>query len=89
MIKVGGNKAPTLSLLEQGDYDKIMDNHNGFLYTLVQNKDEVEKYWPSAMLLNVDPLVVVPVAPEFQIGEPSWAGFSFAGTFYTINDLFS
>ena len=80
---------PTLSLLEQRDSDKIMDNQNGFPWTLVQNRDEVEKYWPSAVLPNADPPVAVPVGPKFQIDEPSWACFSFSGTFYTLNDLFS
>ena len=65
MAKVGGNKAPTLSFLEQRDYDKIMDNQNGFLWTLVQDRDEMKKYWPSAVLLNADPPVAVPVGPEF------------------------
>ena len=83
------NKTPTLSLQEQNDNDKIVDNQNGFSWTLVQDRVEVEKYWPSRVLSNADPLVAVPIGPEFQIGEPSWAGFSFAGTFYTINDLFS
>ena len=49
----------------------------------------MEKYWSTAVLPNADPPVAVLVGPEFQIGEPSWAGFSFAGTFYTLNDLFS
>ena len=89
MAKVGGNKAPTLSFLEQRDYDKIMDNKNGFPWTLVQDRDEVEKYWPSAVLPNANPPVAVSVDPKFQISEPNWAGFSFAGTFYTLNDLFS
>ena len=40
------------------------------------------------MLPNAEPPVVVSVDLEFQIGEPSWVGFSFAGTFYTLNDLF-
>ena len=89
MAKAGGNKALTLSLLEQRDYNKNMDNQNGFLWTLVQDRDEVEKYWPSEVLSNADPPVAVLVGPEFQIDEPSLAGFSFAGTFYTLNDLFS
>ena len=88
MAKAGGNKAPALSLLEQRHYDKIMDNQNGFSLTLVQDRDEVEKYWPNAVLSNADPPVAVPVGPEFQIDEPSWAGFSFASTFYTLNNLF-
>ena len=66
-----------------------MDNQNGFPWTLVQDRDEMEKYWPSAMHPNVDPPVAMPVGPEFQIDEPSWASFSFASIFYTLNDLFS
>ena len=71
VAKAGGNKAPALSLLEQRDYDKIMDNQNGFPWTLVQDRDEVEKYWSSAVLPKANPPVAVPIGPEFQIGEPS------------------
>ena len=81
MAKAGGNKAPTLTLIEQKKYSKILDNENGFPWTLVQDRDEVEKYWPSAVLPNVEPPAVVPIGPEFQIGEPSWVGFTFDGTF--------
>ena len=88
VTKVGGNKASALSLLEQKDHDKIKDNQNGFFWTLVQDRDEVEKYWLSAVLSNADPPAAVSVGPEFQIGEPNWAGFSFASFFYTLNDLF-
>ena len=55
---------------------------------LVQDREELEKFWLSAMLPAVDPSVVVPIGPEFQIVEPSWTGFSFDGTFYTLNVLF-
>ena len=88
MTKAGGNKALTLSLQEQKDYEKIVDNESGFPWTLVQDRDEIEKYWPSAVLPDVDPLVAAPIDPEFQIGEPNWTGFTFDGTFYTLNVLF-
>ena len=65
MAKIGGNKAPTLSLQEQKDFDKIMDNQNGFPWTLVQDRDEVKKYWPSRVLSHTDPPVAVPISPEF------------------------
>ena len=81
MAKVGGNKAPTLTLVEQKEYLKILDNENGFLWTLVQDRDEVEKYWPSAVLSNAEPPIAMSIGPEFQIGEPSWAGFTFDSTF--------
>ena len=35
VTKAGGNKAPTFSLQEQKDYEKIMDNENGFPWMLV------------------------------------------------------
>ena len=41
----------------------------------------MEKYWPSAVLPNAEPPVAVPIGPELQIGEPSWAGFTVDGTF--------
>ena len=44
VAKAGGNKTPTLTLVEQKDYSKILDNENGFPWTLIQNRDEVEKY---------------------------------------------
>ena len=81
VAKAGGNKVPTLTLVEQKLYSKILDNENGFPWTLVHDRDEVEKYWPSAVLPNAEPPVAVPIGPEFQIGEPSWAGFTFDSTF--------
>ena len=81
VAKAGGNKAPTLTLVEQKNYSKILDNESGFPWTLVQDRDEVEKYWPSTVLSNAEPLVAVPIGPELQIGEPSWAGFTFDDTF--------
>ena len=65
MAKVGGNKASTLTLVEQKGYSKILDNENGFPWTLVQDKDEVEKFRPSAVLPNAEPPVAVPIGPEF------------------------
>ena len=65
-----------------------MDNQNGFLWTLIQDRDEVEKYQPSVVLPEADPLVAASIGPEFQIDEPSWASFTFDGTFYTLNTLF-
>ena len=71
MAKVGGNKAPTLTLVEQKDYSKILDHESGFPWTLVQDRDEIEKYWSSTVLSNAEPPVAVPIGPEFQISEPS------------------
>ena len=73
MTKGGGNKALTLTFMEQKDYSKNFYNENGFPWNLVQNRNEVEKYWPSAVLSNVEPPTAVPIGPELQIGEPSWA----------------
>ena len=81
MAKAGGNKALTLTFIEQKDYSKILDNETGFPWTLVQDRDEVEKYWPSAVLPNAEPSAILPIGPELQIGEPNWAGFTFDGTF--------
>ena len=63
--KAGGNKAHTLTLVEQKEYSKILDNENGFPWTLVQDTDEVKKYWSSAVLLNAEPPAAVPIGPEF------------------------
>ena len=81
VVKAGGNNAPTLTLVEQEDYLKILDNESDFPYTLVQDRNEVEKYWQSAVLSNAEPPAAVPIGPELQIGELSWAGFTFDGTF--------
>ena len=77
----------TLSFQEQKDYDKIMDNQNDFPSTLVQDRDEVEKYWPSALFFEANQPIATSIDPEFQIGEHSWASFTFDGTFYTLNVL--
>ena len=87
MTKAGGNKALTLSLQEQKDYEKIVDNESGFPWTLVQDRDEIEKYWPSAVLPDADPPIATLINPEFQISEPSWAGFTFDGTLFVFNAL--
>ena len=81
MTKAAGNKAPTLTILEKEGYEQILDNQDGFLWTLIQDRDTVEKYWPSAVLPNAEPPVAVPIGSELQIGEPSWAGFTVDGTF--------
>ena len=72
---------PALTLLESKHYSQIFDSENGFPWTLVQDRDEVERYWPRAVLPNAEPPAAVPIGPELQIGEPSWASFTLAGTF--------
>ena len=72
---------PTLTLLEQKDCEKNLDNQNGFPWTLIQDRDNVEKYWSSAVLPNADPSVAMPIGLGIQISEPNWAGFTFDGTF--------
>ena len=64
VAKAGRNKVSTLTLLEQKDCEKKLDNQNGFPWTLIQDKDNVKKYWSSAVLPNVDPSVVVSIGPE-------------------------
>ena len=59
---------PTLTLLEQKDCEKILDNQNGFSWTLIQDRDNVKKYWSSVVLPNVDPLVAVSIGPR----DPDW-----------------
>ena len=39
-----GNKVPTLTILEQKDCEKILDNQNGFPWTLIQDRNNVGKY---------------------------------------------
>ena len=87
MAKAGGNRAPIFSLDEQNYYKQIEDNE-GFPWTLVHDGDGLKKFWPSAVLVNADPLVTVPIGLEFQIGEPSWVGLTLEGTLYTLNTLF-
>ena len=87
MAKAGGNRAPTLSPDERNYYKQI-ENNEGFPWTLVHDGDEFEKFWLSVVLPNVDPPIVVPIDPEFQICEPSWVGFTFHGTFYALGTLF-
>ena len=53
----------------------------------LEDRDEVEKYWPSTVFFEVDPPITTPIGLDFQIGEPSWAGFTFDDTFYTLSVL--
>ena len=69
MAKASGNWAPTLSQLEQKDFNEI-DGH-GFPWTLVLDREELDKFWPSVVLLAVNPSVAVPISLEFSIDEPS------------------
>ena len=85
--KASGNQVPTFSLNERKYYKQIEDNE-GFPWTLVHDGDEVEKFWSSAVLANADPLVPIPIGPEFHIGEPRWAGLTLKCTLYTSNTLF-
>ena len=80
-MKAAGNKAPTLTILEKEGYDQILDNQDGFPWTLIQDRDTMDRYWPSTVLPNAEPSVAVSIGPELQIGEPSWAGFTVDGTF--------
>ena len=57
-------KAPTLTILEKEGYKQILDNQDGFPWTLIQDRDTVEKYWPSAVLPNAEPPVAMPIGPE-------------------------
>ena len=61
----GGNQAPNLSQIEQKDFDEIGGHE--FPWTLVLDKEELEKYWSSAVLLTVDPSIAVPINSKFQI----------------------
>ena len=85
MAKVGGNQMPTLLRLEQKDFNEI-DGH-GFPWTLVLDREELDKFWPNVMLHVANPPVVVPIGPEFHISEPNWVGFTFHGIFYAFNIL--
>ena len=87
MAKAGGNRTPTLSPDER-NYYKQTENNEGFPWTLVHDGDELEKFWSSAVLANADLQVVVSISPKFQIDEPSWAGLTLEGTFYSLNSLF-
>ena len=81
----GGNQAPNLSQIEQKDFDEIGGHE--FPWTLVLDREKLEKYWPNALLPIVDSLIVAPMGPEFQISETSWAGFTSHGIFYTFTTL--
>ena len=47
----------------------------------------VKKYWSSTVFPEADPPVAAPIGPDFQIGDSSWAGLTFDGTFYTLSVL--
>ena len=79
MAKASGNRASTLSRLKQKDFDEISGHE--FSWTLVLDRENLDKFWPSAILFVVDPPVAASIDPEFQIGEPSWTGFTSHGIF--------
>ena len=85
VAKAGGNRVPELTQVEQEDLEKV-DGH-AFPWTLVLDRGELERFWPSAVLPNVDPLVATSIHFEFQIGEPSWAGFTYQDTFFSLGTL--
>ena len=67
MAKIGGNRASTLSPNKQNYYKQIEDNEGGFPWMLFHDRDELEKFWPSAMLSTADPPVAISIDPEFQM----------------------
>ena len=82
MVKAGGNRAPNLSRKEKKDFDEISGHE--FPWTLVLNRENLDKFWPSVVLFVVDPLVATSIDLEFQIDEPSWAGFTFYDFFMPL-----
>ena len=85
VTKASGNRGPNLSQVELKDFDEISGHK--FLWTLVLDKKEMEKYWSSAVLSVVNPPIATPIGPEFQIDEPSQVGSTFHGIFYAFNTL--
>ena len=77
-----GIEHPNLSQVEQKDFDEI--SRHKFPWTLILDREELEKYWSSAVLPTVDPPVATPINPKFQISEPSWAGFTSHGIFMPL-----
>ena len=63
MAKAGGNRVPNLSQVEHKDFDEISGHE--FPWTLVLDREELEKYWSNAMLLAIDPLIATLISPEF------------------------
>ena len=83
MVKTSGNQAPTLSQLEQKDFNEI-DDHR-FPWMLVLAREELDKFWSSAMLPTFDPPVAVPIGLKFQIG--CWFHFSWYFLYLQYFDL--
>ena len=83
--KAGGNRVPNLTQLEQADLEKI--DGQEFPQTLVLDCEEFDRFWLSVVLLNVNPPVSTPIGLEFQINEPSWVGFTYEGTFFSLSIL--
>ena len=69
VAKVSGNQAPNLSKVEHKDFDEISGYE--FPYTLVLDREELDKFWWSAVLFVANSLITAPIDPEFQIGEPN------------------
>ena len=79
VAKAGGNRVLELTRVEQADLKKI-DRHV-FSQTLELDQGELDRFWPSTILPNANPPITFSIDPEFQIGEPSQAGFTFQGIF--------
>ena len=54
-----------VSLNEKENFEKLREHE--FPWTLVEDRKELRRYWPSFFLPNVDPLVVVLIDPNFPI----------------------
>ena len=49
--------------LEQKDFDEI--GRHEFLWTLVLDREELDKFWLSVVLPVLDPSIAVSIGPEF------------------------
>ena len=66
LVGIGG---PLSIRLDQKDFDEI--GRHEFPWTLVLDREELEKFWSSVVLPAVDPSVAEPIGPKFSIGEPN------------------
>ena len=67
MANIDGNYVPGVSSAKRENYEKIRDHE--FRLILVEDREELRRFWSSAVLPRIDPSVAILIDLDFQIGE--------------------
>ena len=63
VANASGNQTPRVSSIEKVDYEELRKHE--FPWTLVLDKEEIDKFWPKVVLPNDDPSIAFPINPDF------------------------